>query len=68
MSEVCKTCYGDGGTYCTGDGGNCWTPVLMDVQGNGFQLTKPRTELILMTAKARFCALHGRSQMEMTRG
>jgi hypothetical protein len=33
------TCYGLGGTYCTGEGGNCWTPVLIDVEGNGFDLT-----------------------------
>ena len=39
MSESCRDCYGNGGTYCTGDGGNCWTPVLVDVQGNGFKLT-----------------------------
>lgn len=39
MSEACRDCYGNGGTYCTGEGGNCWTPVVVDVQGNGFQLT-----------------------------
>ncbi|MGZ8845843.1 MAG: hypothetical protein ACXW3C_05215 [Pyrinomonadaceae bacterium] len=32
-------CYGQGGVYCTGYGGNCWTPILIDVLGNGFSLT-----------------------------
>jgi hypothetical protein len=39
MSEECASCYYQGGTYCTGLGGNCWTPILMDVLGNGFDLT-----------------------------
>lgn len=39
MSEMCSSCYQQGGTYCTGSGGNCWTPVLVDVDGNGFDLT-----------------------------
>ncbi|HSE18697.1 MAG TPA: hypothetical protein VLB46_16695 [Pyrinomonadaceae bacterium] len=39
MSEACVGCYGNGGVYCTGGGGNCWTPIVVDVQGNGFNLT-----------------------------
>jgi hypothetical protein len=39
MSEVCVSCYQQGGTYCTDDGGNCWTPIVIDVDGNGFNLT-----------------------------
>lgn len=39
MSETCRNCYGQGGTYCTEDGGNCWTPIVVDVLGNGFNLT-----------------------------
>ena len=38
MSESCGLCYQLGGTYCSG-GGNCWTPILIDVLGNGFDLT-----------------------------
>ena len=39
MSEACASCYEEGGTYCTGDGGNCWTPIIVDVAGDGFNLT-----------------------------
>ena len=39
MSESCMDCYANGGTYCSGVGGNCWTPILIDVLGNGFDLT-----------------------------
>jgi hypothetical protein len=37
MSEGCWNCYAQGGVYCTGY--NCWTPILIDVLGNGFTLT-----------------------------
>jgi hypothetical protein len=33
------SCYANGGVYCTGQGGDCWTPILIDVLGNGFDLT-----------------------------
>ena len=39
MSESCGLCYSYGGTYCSGAGGDCWTPILIDVQGNSFDLT-----------------------------
>jgi hypothetical protein len=39
MSESCDLCYQMGGTYCSGVGGNCWTPILIDVLGNAFDLT-----------------------------
>ena len=39
MSENCMTCYNMGGVYCSGYGGDCWTPILIDVLGNGFTLT-----------------------------
>jgi hypothetical protein len=39
MSESCTSCYANGGVYCTGFGGNCWTPILIDVRGDGFALT-----------------------------
>jgi hypothetical protein len=39
MSEECMNCYGQGGTFCSEGGGNCWTPILIDIQGNGFDMT-----------------------------
>lgn len=39
MSERCKDCYGNGGVFCTGEGDDCWTPIVVDVRGNGFDLT-----------------------------
>jgi hypothetical protein len=38
-SEVCANCYAQGGTYCDPYSQNCWTPILIDVNGDGFQLT-----------------------------
>jgi len=34
----CSDCYGNGGSYCSQTGA-CWTPVVIDVNGNGFNLT-----------------------------
>ncbi|HYX27972.1 MAG TPA: hypothetical protein VE863_05355 [Pyrinomonadaceae bacterium] len=39
MSEACALSYALGAVYCTGWGGNAWTPILVDVTGNGFDLT-----------------------------
>lgn len=39
MSERCRDCYGNGGVFCTGEGNDCWTPIVIDVRGDGFDLT-----------------------------
>jgi hypothetical protein len=39
MSEECRDCYMAGGVYCSGIGGNCWTPIVVDIAGDGFNLT-----------------------------
>jgi len=39
MSEGCSDCYGNGGVHCSGNGCNCWTPIVLDIVGNGFDLT-----------------------------
>lgn len=38
-SQACQQCYNSGGVFCTGQGGNCWTPIVVDISGNGFNLT-----------------------------
>lgn len=39
MSETCAGCYANGGVHCTGFGGNCWTPIILDIEGHNFELT-----------------------------
>ena len=40
MSEGCYRCYNFyGGTYCTGLAEDCWTPLIVDVAGDGLMLT-----------------------------
>ena len=40
MSEACSICYGPmEGTYCDPWTETCWTPILIDVNGNGIDLT-----------------------------
>lgn len=36
--ECCAACYANGGQYCETNC-NCWTPIVIDVAGNGFNLT-----------------------------
>ena len=39
MSEACQSCYSNGGVYCTGWGGDCWTPIIINLDGHGLALT-----------------------------
>lgn len=39
VSEACANCYSQGGTYCDPDTNSCWTPILLDVEGDGFTMT-----------------------------
>ena len=39
MSSECFGCYQAGGVHCTGNGGDCWTPLVVDVRGNGFHIS-----------------------------
>ena len=40
MSEGCSICYNImEGTYCDPSSNSCWTPLLIDVNGNGFHMT-----------------------------
>jgi hypothetical protein len=39
VSEACANCYKQGGTYCDPDTNSCWTPILIDVEGDGFRMT-----------------------------
>lgn len=40
MSEACAYCYGPmEGTYCDPSSNNCWTPILIDVDGDGLRMT-----------------------------
>lgn len=38
LPPECRTCYHLGGSFCS-QSGICWTPVLIDIDGNGFNLT-----------------------------
>ena len=38
ITQHCSDCYNNGGTYCSPTGG-CWTPILLDIHGDGFELT-----------------------------
>jgi hypothetical protein len=39
MSEACGACYANEGIYCDPWSGSCYTPLIVDVNGDGFELT-----------------------------
>jgi len=39
MPTQCESCYNGGGSYCDPNTYNCWTPILVDVTGDGFRLS-----------------------------
>ena len=51
-SEACANCYAQGGTHCDSMSGSCWTPILIDVKGDGLRMTDS-------TAGIRFDAFGG---------
>lgn len=38
IPDACAECYANGGTYCS-TGSDCWTPVLIDINDDGFAMT-----------------------------
>lgn len=51
VPPVCALCYNNGGTYCD-QGGNCHTPILIDVLGNGFNLTNAQNGVLFRTCQS----------------
>ena len=41
----CAYCYASGGSYCS-QLGYCWTPVLIDINGDGFEMTNARNGVV----------------------
>jgi hypothetical protein len=39
MTESCVNCYNGEGTYCDPSSSSCWTPIIIDVEGDGFDFT-----------------------------
>jgi len=39
MSEGCVNCYAGEGTYCDPYTSSCWTPIIVDINGDGFDMT-----------------------------
>jgi hypothetical protein len=57
MSAECYQCYEAGGVTCSGSGGDCWTPLLVDVRGDGFDMTDAANG-VNFTAFANSPAIH----------
>lgn len=45
-TETCANCYAQGGTYCDQDSGNCWTPILVDVRGDGLRMSSVKEGIL----------------------